>query len=324
MMRIFIAGSTGALGKRLVPRLVAGGHQVVGMTRSPDRAAGLRAAGAEAVVADAFDRDAVVDAVERAEPEAVVHQLTALADQLDLRKFDESFALTNRLRTEGTDNLLAGARAAGARRFVAQSFAGWPYARVGGPVKTEQDPLDPDPPEAIRPTLDAIRRLESTVTGADGIEGVALRYGGFYGPGTSLAEGGVQREMVARRRFPIVGDGAGVWSFVHIDDAATATVAAIERGAPGIYNIVDDEPAPVATWLPALAEAIGAKPPMHVPAWIARYLVGEHGVVLMTESRGASNAKAKRELGWKLAYPSWRQGFAHGLADPHGRHAGAA
>jgi len=323
-MRIFIAGATGALGRRLVPRLVAGGHQVVGMTRSPDRAAGLRAVGAAPVVADAFDREAVVDAVRRAEPEVVVHQLTALSDQLDLRKFDESFALTNRLRTEGTDNLLAGARAAGARRFVAQSFTGWTYARVGGPVKTEEDPFDPDPPEALRRTLDAIRRLEATVTGADGIAGVVLRYGGFYGPGTSLGEGGVQTEMVARRRFPIVGDGAGVWSLIHIDDAATATVAAIERGAPGIYNIVDDEPASVATWLPVLAEAIGAKPPMRVPAWLARYLVGEHGVVLMTEIRGASNAKAKRELGWKPAYPSWRQGFAHGLADPPGRHAGAA
>jgi nucleoside-diphosphate-sugar epimerase len=321
-MRIFVTGATGALGKRLVPKLVEGGHQVAGMTRSPDRAAWLRSVGAEAVVADAFDRDGVLAAVRQAGPEVVVHQLTALTN-LDIRKFAESFAVTDRLRTEGTDNLLAAAHAVGARRFVAQSYAGWPYARVGGPVKTEDDPLDPNPPEAARVTLDAIRHLEAAVTGANGIEGLVLRYGGFYGPGTSISEGGEQVELIARRRFPLIGQGAGVWSLIHIDDAATATVAAIERGRPGIYNIVDDDPAPVSEWLPALAAAVGAKPPLRLPAWLARYAVGEQAVVLMNEIRGASNAKAKRELGWRPANPSWRQGFRDGLRDP-GRRAGAA
>jgi 2-alkyl-3-oxoalkanoate reductase len=316
-MRIFVAGATGALGRRLVPLLVQGGHQVTGMTRTAGKAAGLRAAGAEPVVADALDRDAVLRAVVAARPEVVVHELTALAQMTDFRRLDEGFALTNRLRTEGTDHLLAAARAAGARRFVAQSFAGWPFARVGGPVKTEDDPLDPDPPAQLRRTLDAIRHLEAAVLGAEGIEGVVLRYGGFYGPGTSAGEGGFMLEDLRRRRFPLVGAGTGVWSFVHIDDAATATVAAVERGAPGIYQIVDDDPAPVSEWLPALAAAIGARPPLRVPAWVARLAGGAHGVVLMTEARGASNAKARRELGWRPAWPSWRQGFRDGLGDAY-------
>jgi 2-alkyl-3-oxoalkanoate reductase len=316
-MRIFVAGATGALGCRLVPPLVQGGHQVTGLTRTAGKAAGLRAAGAEPVVADALDRDAVLQAVVAARPEVVVHELTALAQMTDFRKLDEGFALTNRLRTEGTDHLLAAARAAGARRFVAQSFAGWPFARVGGPVKTEDDPLDPDPPAQLRRTLDAIRHLEAAVLGAEGIEGVVLRYGGFYGPGTSAGEGGFMLEDLRRRRFPLMGAGTGVWSFVHIDDAATATVAAVERGAPGIYQIVDDDPAPVAEWLPALAAAIGARPPRRVPAWVARLAGGAHGVVLMTEVRGASNAKARRELGWRPAWPSWRQGFREGLGDAY-------
>jgi nucleoside-diphosphate-sugar epimerase len=323
-MRIFVAGATGALGRRLVPMLVEGGHQVVGMTRSPAKTGGLRAAGAEAVVADALDRDAVLAAVHQARPEVVVHQLTALAGFADFRKFDEEFALTNRLRTEGTDHLVAAARAAGARRLVAQSYAGWPFARVGGPVKTEDDPLDPDPPAELRRSLDAIRRLESTVLGTDGLEGMVLRYGGFYGPGTSSGASGLMIEEVRRRRLPLVGAGTGVWSFVHIDDAATATVAAVERGAPGIYQIVDDDPAPVSAWLPALAEAIGARPPRHVPVWVARLIAGEHTVALMTEIRGASNAKAKRELGWTPAWPSWRQGFRDGLGLAPGAGAGAA
>jgi nucleoside-diphosphate-sugar epimerase len=316
-MRIFVAGATGALGCRLVPPLVQGGHQVTGLTRTAGKAAGLRAAGAEPVVADALDRDAVLQAVVAARPEVVVHELTALAQMTDFRKLDEGFVLTNRLRTEGTDHLLAAARAAGARRFVAQSFAGWPFARVGGPVKTEDDPLDPDPPAQLRRTLDAIRHLEAAVLGAEGIEGVVLRYGGFYGPGTSAGEGGFMLEDLRRRRFPLMGAGTGVWSFVHIDDAATATVAAVERGAPGIYQIVDDDPAPVAEWLPALAAAIGARPPRRVPAWVARLAGGAHGVVLMTEVRGASNAKARRELGWRPAWPSWRQGFREGLGDAY-------
>ena len=314
-MRIFIAGATGAVGRRLVPLLVSGGHQVTGMTRSPGKAAWLRAAGAEPVVADALDRDDVLRVVTAARPEVVVHQLTDLSGMTNLRKFDAGFAATNRLRTEGTGHLLAAARAAGARRLVAQSFAGWPFARVGGPVKTEDDPLDPDPPAGLRRTLDAIRQLEAAVVGAEGIEGLVLRYGGFYGPGTSAGEGGYVLDELRRRRFPIVGAGTGVWSFVHIDDAAAATVAAVERGAPGIYQIVDDDPAPVAEWLPALAAAAGARPPRRVPVWAARLLAGEHGVVLMTEARGASNTKAKRELGWRPVYPSWRQGFRTGLGD---------
>jgi nucleoside-diphosphate-sugar epimerase len=315
-MNVFVAGATGALGRRLVPLLVAGGHRVVAMTRSPAKAEGLRAAGAEPVVADALDRDAVLAALGDARPEVVVHQLTALADMTDFRRFDEGFAATNRLRTEGTDHLIEAARAAGARRLVAQSFAGWPFARVGGPVKTEDDPLDPDPPAAIRRTLDAIRHLEAAVLGAEGLEGVVLRYGGFYGPGTSAGAGGFIVEDLRRRRFPIIGAGTGVWSFIHIDDAASATAAAVERGAPGIYQIVDDDPAPVSAWLPALAEAVGARPPRRLPIWVARLVAGEHGVVLMTEARGAANAKAKRELGWRPAYPSWRQGFRTGLGLP--------
>jgi 2-alkyl-3-oxoalkanoate reductase len=317
-MRIFVAGATGALGRRLVPLLVADGHQVTAMTRSAGKAAGLRAAGAAPVVADALDREAVDRVVAAARPEVVVHQLTDLAGTTSFRKFDREFAGTNRLRTEGTDHLVAAARAAGARRLVAQSFAGWPFARVGGPVKTEDDPLDPDPPAELRRTLDAIRHLEAAVLGAEGLEGVVLRYGGFYGPGTSAGSDGFMAGELRRRRFPVVGAGTGVWSFVHIDDAATATVAAVERGAPGIYQVVDDDPAPVSDWLPALAAAVGAPPPRRVPAWLARLLAGDHGVVLMTEVRGASNAKAKRDLGWHPAHPSWREGFrsALGVAAP--------
>ena len=317
-MRIFVAGATGALGRRLVPLLVSDGHQVTGMTRTPGKAAGLRAAGAEPVVADALDRDQVLEAVVAARPEVVVHELTALTAMTGFRRFDREFAATNRLRTEGTDHLLAAARAAGARRFVAQSFAGWPFARVGGPVKTEDDPLDPDPPAQLRGTLDAIRHLEAAVGGAEGIQGVVLRYGSFYGPGTSVGVGGYVLEDLRRGRYPIVGAGTGVWSFIHIDDAATATVAAIERGAPGVYQIVDDDPAPVSAWLPALAAAVGARPPRRIPAWLARLLAGELAVVLMTEVRGASNAKAKRELGWRPAWPSWRQGFRGGLGEALG------
>jgi 2-alkyl-3-oxoalkanoate reductase len=313
-MRIFVAGATGVLGRRLVPLLVSNGHTVVGTTRTPGKAEALRAAGATPVVLDALDRDAVLDAVGRVEPEVVVHQLTALTGFTDFRKLDESFAATNRLRTEGTDHLLEGIRRLPVRRIVAQSYAGPGfYARTGGPVKTEDDPFDPDPPAALRRTVEAARHLERAVLEGEGVQGTVLRYGGFYGPGTSLGEGGVYLEAVRRRQFPIVAAGTGVWSFIHIDDAATATLAAIERGRTGVYNIVDDDPAPVAEWLADLAAATGAKPPRRVPAWLARLLVGEHGVVMMTESRGASNAKAKRELGWRPAYPSWRTGFRVGL-----------
>jgi nucleoside-diphosphate-sugar epimerase len=310
-MKVLVAGATGAIGRQLVPRLVAAGHEVTGMTRSASGRDPLLALGATPVVADALAPDDVARAVAEAEPEVIVHQLTALAGPMDLRAFDRTFALTNRLRTEATDHLLAAGRAVGVRRFVAQSFAGWPFARVGGPVKAEDDPLDPSPPEAMRRTLEAIRHLEDAVTGADWTEGVVLRYGGFYGPGTSLGpDGGEHTETIRRRRFPVVGKGGGVWSFVHIEDAAEATVAAVERGRRGIYNIVDDDPAAVAEWLPAVAAAVGGRPPRRVPRWLGRLLAGEAAAVMMTEVRGATNAKAKRELGWQPKHPTWRRGFA--------------
>ena len=301
-MRVFIAGAGGAIGARLVPQLVQRGHDVIGSSRTPEKADRLRALGAEPVTLDVLDADAVRRAVGTAVPDAIVHQATALAGMTDFKHFDRSFAATNRLRTAGTDALLAAAREFGIARFVAQSYAGWPYARVGGPVKSEDDPLDPTPVARMHETLAAIRHLEQSVTDAGG---VALRYGGFYG-----SPDDAQLEPVRTRRFPIVGDGAGVWSFVHLDDAAAATVLALEQGTTGIYNVVDDEPAPVREWLPVLAAAIGAEPPRHVPRWLARLAAGQVGVVLMTETRGASNRKAKEELGWTLRHPSWRQGFA--------------
>lgn len=314
-MRVFIAGASGAVGRRLVPLALRAGHQVTGMTRSEDRAGALRAGGAEAVVANALERGAVVAAVAKASPEVAVHQLTALSSFSNLRRFDREFEATNLLRTQGITNLIAAARAAGVRCFVAQSFAGWPYARTGGPVKTEEDELDPNPPAKFQTTLDAIRYLEHAVLAAEGIDGIALRYGWFYGPGTSLGASGKYVELIRRRQFPIIGDGTGVWSFIHIDDVASATLSAIERGATGIYNIVDDEPAPVSEWLPFLASALGAPPPRHIPAWLGRPLIGEHGLVLMNEARGAANSKAKREFGWQPRYASWREGFQKGLAD---------
>jgi 2-alkyl-3-oxoalkanoate reductase len=314
-MKVFVAGATGALGRQLIPRLVERGHEVTGMTRSEDKRDLIAGLGARPVVADALDPDTVGQAVSEAEPEAIIHQLTALSGDLDLRHIDRAFAATNRLRREGTDHLLSAARAVGARRFVAESFGGWPYAREGGPVKTEEDPLDPDPPQAMREILGAIRYLEAAVADAEPIEGIALRYGGFYGPGTSLGLDpvGEQVEAVRKRRFPIVGSGDGVLSFIHIEDAATATVAALESARPGVYNVVDDEPAPAREWLPALAEAVGAKPPRRFPRWVARILAGEALTTMMTEARGGSNSKAKRELGWQPRYASWRQGFATGL-----------
>jgi nucleoside-diphosphate-sugar epimerase len=307
-MRVFVAGATGAIGKQLVPRLVAAGHEVYGMTRSDSKRVMLHELGAVPVVADALDPDQVAEAVGRAKPEVIVHELTAIGS-LDTRHFDRDFAVTNRLRTEGTDHLLSAGQAVGVRRFVAQSYGAWPYERTGGPVKTEEDPLDPEPAREMRETLAAIRYLEQAVLGADWTEGIVLRYGAFYGPGTSMASGEPQIEMIRQRKFPLVGDGAGVWSFIHIADAAEATVAAIEHGKRGVYNVVDDEPAPVAEWLPALANEVGAKKPMRVPRFVGRLFAGEAGVVMMTEARGASNAKAKRELGWRPSHPTWRQGF---------------
>jgi nucleoside-diphosphate-sugar epimerase len=308
-MKIFLAGATGAIGKQLVPRLVSAGHDVVGTTRSQSRQDAIRQMGATPVVVDALDAEQVAEAVAAAHPDVIVHQLTAISD-IDLRHFDRSFATTNRLRTVGTDHLLSAGHAVGVKRFIAQSYAAWPYARTGGPVKTEQDPLDSDPPREMRASLDAIRHLEDAVTSADWTEGIVLRYGGFYGPGTSLAPGGEQFELVRKRKYPVVGSGGGVWSFIHIADAAEATVAAIERGRRGIYNIVDDEPAPVAEWLPALATELGAPKPWHVPRFVGRLAAGEAGAIMMTEIRGASNAKAKNELGWQPMHPTWRQGFA--------------
>jgi nucleoside-diphosphate-sugar epimerase len=308
-MRVFVAGATGAIGKQLVPRLVAAGHEVHGMTRSESKQAMLHELGAVPVVADALDPGEVAAAVGKARPEVIVHQLTAIGS-LDPRHFDRDFALTNRLRTEGTDHLLSAGQAMGVRRFVAQSYGSWWYVRTGGPVKSEEDPLDPAPAREMRETRAAVRHLEQAVLGARWTEGIVLRYGSFYGPGTSMAPGGEQFEIVRKRKFPVIGDGGGVWSFIHIADAAEATVAAIERAHRGVYNVVDDDPAPVAEWLPALAQELGVKKPMRVPRFIGRLFAGEVGVVMMTDARGASNAKAKRELQWRPAHPSWRKGFA--------------
>jgi nucleoside-diphosphate-sugar epimerase len=313
-MKVLVAGAAGAIGKQLLPRLAADGHEVFGITRSAGNEALVRELGATPLIADALDPDQVAAAVAAAEPEAIVHELTGLSGLGDMRHFDRDFALTNRLRTEATDHLLSAGRAVGVRRFLAQSYAGWPYAREGGPVKTEEDPLDPAPVASMARTLAAIRRLESTVTGADWVEGLVLRYGGFYGPGTSLAPDGEHTELIRKRRFPLVGGGAGVWSFVQIEDAADATAAALTRGAPGIYNVVDDDPAPVSEWLPAVAAGLGAQPPRRVPRWLGRLAAGEAAAVMMTEVRGASNAKAKRELGWRPAHPSWRRGLAGAAA----------
>lgn len=308
-MRVFVAGSTGAIGKQLVPRLVAAGHEVTGMTRSESKQEMLHELGAVPVVADALDPDQVAEAVGSAKPHVIVHQLTALAD-VDFRHFERDFVPTNRLRTEGTDHLLAAGQALGVRRFVAESNGAFPYARTGGATKGEEDPLDPSPAREMRAMVGAIRHLEEAVLGADWTEGIVLRYGAFYGPGTSMAPGEELFETVRKRKFPIVGDGGGVWSFIHVADAAEATLAAIEHGSRGVYNVVDDDPAPVAEWLPALAQTLGAKKPMRVPRVIGRLFAGEVGAVLMTELRGASNAKAKRDLGWLPRHASWRQGFA--------------
>jgi nucleoside-diphosphate-sugar epimerase len=309
-MRVFVAGATGAIGRQLVPRLVGAGHQVHGMTHSESKQTMLSGLGAVPVVADALDPDQVAEAVGRARPDVIVHELTAIGG-LDMRHFDRDFALTNRLRTEGTDHLLSAGHAVGVRRFVAQGVAAYgAYARTGGPIKTEEDPLDSAPAREMRETLAAIRHLEEAVLGARWTEGIVLRYGVFYGPGTSMAPGEEQFELVRRRKFPLVGDSGGVWSFIHVADAAEATLAAVEHGSRGVYNVVDDDPASVAEWLPALAQELGAKRPIRVPPFIGRLFAGEAGVVMMTDVRGASNAKAKRELQWRPAHPSWRQGLA--------------
>jgi 2-alkyl-3-oxoalkanoate reductase len=318
-MKVFVAGATGVLGRALVPQLVARGHEVVGMTRSASKQDLVRSLGARPVVTDALDADAVAQAVASAEPEVIVHQLTALSGPMsvrDARHPDRSFAatMTNRLRTEGTDHLLAAGRAVGARRFVAQGFAAFRFAHTGGSVQTEADPLDPNPPAPLRTAQEGYLYLEGAVTTIEWGQGLVLRYGGFYGPATAIssAPDAVMATLIRKRRFPIIG-GGGVFSHVHIEDAAAATAIAVDHGEPGVYNIVDDDPAPVREWLPVLASALDAKPPRRIPRWLGRLLAGEASAVVMTDARGASNAKAKRELGWQLRYPSWRQGFAHGL-----------
>jgi nucleoside-diphosphate-sugar epimerase len=313
-MRVFVAGASGAIGTRLVPQLVDRGHEVIGTSRSAEKAEHIRALGAEPVALDLLDRAAVRRAVLEAAPDAIIHQATALAEVNFSRNFDRTFAETNRVRTEGTDALLAVAREATVDKLVAQSFASYRTAREGAWVKTEDDPLDPAPPAKARESWAAMRHLEEVVTNAGGI---ALRYGIFYG----AANDGLI-EPVRKRQYPIIGDGGGVASWIHLDDAAAATVLALEHDGPGIFNVVDDEPAPVREWLPVLADALGAAPPRRLPRWLARLIAGDVAVVMGTEGRGASNANAKRELGWEPRYPSWRQGFVAAyasttLAEPH-------
>jgi 2-alkyl-3-oxoalkanoate reductase len=310
-MRVFVAGAGGAVGKRLVPMLVARGHQVTGTTSRQESAEQVRRLGADPVVVDGLDAVGIGQAVARAEPDAIIHEMTALSGAPDFRHFDRWFARTNRLRTEGTDNLLAAAKASGVKRFVAQSFTGWSNIREGSWIKTEDDPLDPHPVKEQTETLAAIKFLERAVLEAP-LEGIVVRYGGLYGPGSSEK----LVEILNRRMFPVIGDGAGIVSSTHIDDAAGGTLAAVERGRRGIYNIVDDEPAPSSVFIPTIAEAVGAKPPLHVPAWLGRLFAGEVAVTMMTEGRGSSNAKAKRELAWQPVWPSWRDGFRHGLDTP--------
>jgi nucleoside-diphosphate-sugar epimerase len=304
IMRVFVTGATGALGRHLVPGLVAAGHEVTATTRTPGKVAQLREAGAAPVVVDGLDREAVIAAVLAAAPEVIIHEMTALADMRSLRNFDRVFAATNELRTKGTDNLLAAAAEAGTRRVIAQSYTGWPNERSGGPVKTEDDPLDPRPVQSTAQGLAAIRHVEEAVP-AGAPEGIVLRYGGFYGPGASEP----LLDMVRKRQVPVIGGGTGIWSFIEISDAAAATLAAVDRGAPGVYNIVDSDPAPVAEWLPYLAKVAGAKPPLRVPVWLGRLLAGELVVVQMTTVRGSSNEKATKEFGWEPRYASWREGF---------------
>ena len=311
-MRVFVAGAGGAVGRRLVPMLVARGYQVIGTTTSEKNIETIRALGAEPVVVDGLDAVAVGEAIARSEPDAIIHQMTALSGTPDFKHFDRWFALTNRLRTEGTENLLAAAKASGVQRFVAQSFTGWSNERTGGWIKNEDDPLDPNPVAEQRETLAAIRYLERAVTEAP-LDGIVVRYGGLYGPGSSEK----LVEILRKRMFPVIGSGAGYVSSTHVDDAAAGTLAALERGRRGaIYNIVDDEPAPSSVFIPAIAEALGAPKPMRIPAWLGRLFAGDVAVAMMTEGRGSSNAKAKRELGWKPIWASWRDGFGRGLETP--------
>jgi nucleoside-diphosphate-sugar epimerase len=310
-MRVLVAGASGVVGRALIPALVGRGHHVGALARSSASHSVVSALRAEPLAADALDPESISSAFQRFKPEAVVHQLTALRGMTDLRHFETVFAQTNLLRTKGTDILLAAAREVGARRFVAQSYCGWPYARVGGPVKTENDPLDSHPPAALRSTLEALQYLEAAVEKARDVGGISLRYGGLYGP--FLAEPGGMIDLVRRRRFPVVGMGGGIWSFIHINDVASATIAAVENDALGTFNVVDDDPAPVAQWLPALAAAVGAKPPLRIPAVLGRLVLPKHLFVMMTDVRGGSNTKFKRAFDWQPTFSSWRDGFRRGL-----------
>ncbi|MFF4112540.1 NAD-dependent epimerase/dehydratase family protein [Streptomyces sp. NPDC001714] len=310
-VRVFVAGGSGVLGRRLVPQLVARGHQVTATTTDAARLGLLTELGADGVVMDGLDALSVGRAVAAARPDVIVHQLTAIsvahAGKPDIRHPDRWFALTNRLRIEGTDHLLAAAEATGVRHVVAQSHASWNGIREGGWVKTEEDPLDLMEGTPAHGGMLALRHLEDAVLRAGG---AALRYGAFYGPG-AIDD---QVELVRKRQYPLVGRATGYSSWIHLDDAASATVLAVEQKARGVFNIVDDEPAPAAAWLPYLAECAGAKRPLRVPVWLARLVAGEQAVVIMTQGRGFSNAKARRELGWEPRHPSWRQGFKEELA----------
>jgi 2-alkyl-3-oxoalkanoate reductase len=323
-MKILVAGASGAIGRALLPLLTGAGHDVVGIVQRPRSAEIVRALGAEPKSVDALDAAAVLACFREARPDVVIHQATAIPANLDMRRFDRDFALTNLLRVEGTRHLLAAAVDVGTRHFIAQSFAGWTYGRTtngGKPIKTprtaklktEDDPLDPNPPKKMRATLDALKALERAVLSESRLTGTVLRYGGFYGPHTSIGKDGATVQALRRRKLPMVGDGAGVWSFVQIDDAASATAAAVAAGSGGIYNVVDDEPAPVSEWLSFLAHCAHAQPPKQVPEWLARITVGEHVVAVMNEIRGVSNAKIKRELGWTPRWPTWREGFRDAL-----------
>jgi 2-alkyl-3-oxoalkanoate reductase len=311
-MRVFVAGATGAIGRRLVPQLVEAGHQVTAITRSKEKLGMLYELGSEAVLCDVFDATRLGTVVAQAEPEAVINELTDLPQSLNPRKLTEYYAANNRVRREGTSNLLSAARGAGVRRFLIQGAAYW-YAPTGGAVKTEEAPLYLDAPAPIGPAVKTIKEVEEAVLSADGIEGVVLRYGMFYGPGTWYAKEGDVGRQIRKRRYPMIGHGEGTFSFIHIDDAASATVAALERARPGVYNVVDDEPASAAEWMPLYAEALGAKRPPRVPALLARMIAGDALVTWMLGLRGASNEKIKEELGWRPRYKSWRQGFFENL-----------
>lgn len=312
-MRVFVAGATGAVGRPLIPMLVEAGYEVVGTTRTPGNRDEIARLGATPVLMDGLDGASVRAAVLDTEPDVVIHQLTALKKLSNMRRFDQEFAVTNRLRTEGLDHLLAAAREIGAKRFIAQSYTGWTNPRTGTELKTEEDPLDPAPKPQARETLAAIAYLERVVPAAADLTGIVLRYGGFYGEGSGVGRDGDMLEIVRKRKFPVIGGGTGVWPLIHVRDAARATMLAIEHGDAGLYNIVDDHPAPIGEWLPVLAETIGAKPPMRLPKWLGRLAGGAYIAAVMTENRGSSNAKAKRELGWELEFPSWHDGFRSGL-----------